>query len=212
MIKTGKLLNRNIDVVISSMEQPLGVNIGNSLEVIESIEFLKGNYHQYLYEITLALATKTLMNCNIAKTQQEAKELFDKTIEDKSALNKFKEIIIAQGGNEEVINNYSLLKIGQNSVEIKSQNTGYISKLVALDVAHSAKLLGAGRDKKSDSINFGAGISLRKKIGDYIKENETIMELFYDEITENKLNDAIKIAKNSFEISSEKIDKPSLIY
>ena len=212
MIKTGKLLNRNIDVVISSMEQPLGVNIGNSLEVIESIEFLKGNYHQDLYEITLALASKTLINCNIAKTQEEAKELVDKTIADGSALNKFKEIIIAQGGNENVINNYSLLKIGQNSIEIKSTKEGYVSKLVALDVAHSAKLLGAGRDKKSDSINFGAGISLRKKIGDFIKENETIMELFYDEISQNKLNDAIEIAKNSFEISAQKIEKPNLIY
>ena len=212
MIKTGKLLNRNIDVVISSMEQPLGVNIGNSLEVIESIEFLKGNYHQDLYEITLALASKTLINCNIAKTQEEAKELVDKTIADGSALNKFKEIIIAQGGNENVINNYSLLKIGQNSIELKSTKEGYVSKLVALDVAHSAKLLGAGRDKKSDSINFGAGISLRKKIGDFIKENETIMELFYDEISQNKLNDAIEIAKNSFEISAQKIEKPNLIY
>ena len=212
MIKTGKLLNRNIDVVISSMEQPLGVNIGNSLEVIESIEFLKGNYHQDLYEITLALATKTLINCNIVKTQQEAKILFDKTLEDGSALDKFKEIIIAQGGDENVINNYSLLKIGQNSIEIKSQNSGYISELVALEVAHSAKLLGAGRDKKTDKINFGAGISLRKKVGDFIKENETIMELFYDEISENKLNDAVEIAKNSFKISPEKIEKPNLIY
>ena len=72
--------------------------------------------------------------------------------------------------------------------------------------------MGAGRDKKSDSINFGAGISLRKKIGDFIKENETIMELFYDEISQNKLNDAIEIAKNSFEISAQKIEKPNLIY
>ena len=212
MINTGKLLNRNIDVVISSMEQPLGVNIGNSLEVIESIEFLRGNYQEDLYEITLALATKTLINCNIARNAQEAKEMVDNVIQNGSALDKFREIIIAQGGDEKVINNYSLFKIGQNSIEIKAQKEGYISKLTALDVAHSAKLLGAGRDKKSDSINFGAGISLRKKVGDFIKENETIMELFYDEISQSKLQDAIKIAQSSFEIVPNKIEKLKLIF
>ena len=212
MIKTGKLLNRNIDVVVSSMEQPLGLNIGNSLEVIESIEFLKGNYSEDLYEITLELATKTLLNCSAAQNEIQAKEMVDKVIQDGSALNKFREIIIAQGGNENVINNYSLFDIGKNSIEIKANQEGYISNLIALEVAHSAKLLGAGRDKKSDSINFGAGISLRKKVGDFVKENETVMELFYDEVSESKLNDAINIAKNSFEISSQKIEKPQLIF
>ena len=194
------------------MEQPLGLNIGNSLEVIESIEFLKGNYSEDLYEITLELATKTLLNCSAAQNEIQAKEMVDKVIQDGSALNKFREIIIAQGGNENVINNYSLFDIGKNSIEIKANQEGYISNLIALEVAHSAKLLGAGRDKKSDSINFGAGISLRKKVGDFVKENETVMELFYDEVSESKLNDAINIAKNSFEISSQKIEKPQLIF
>ena len=93
MIKTGKLLNRNIDVVISSMEQPLGYAVGNSLEVIEALEFLKGNYKQDLYEITLELAIKTLLNCNKAKTRTEAKKMFDEVIKNGSALEKFKKII-----------------------------------------------------------------------------------------------------------------------
>ncbi len=212
MVKTGKLLNRNIDVVISSMEQPLGKNVGNSLEVIESIEFLKGNYEQDLYEITLDISAKTLLNCKLASTYEEGIEKSKKAIEDGSALNKFIELIKAQGGNADIINNYSLFDLGKNKTEIKATKNGYIKKLIALDVAKSAKLLGAGRDKKTDPINYGAGISLNKKIGDFVKKDETIMTLYYDEISNSKLEDAILSAQNSFVIVDEKIEKPKLIY
>lgn len=212
MIKTGKLLNRNIDVVISSMEQPLGKNIGNSLEIIESIEFLKGNYEKDLYDITLAIVEKTLLNCNMIKNSSEAKELMDDVINNGAALNKLKEIIVAQGGNQDVVFDYSLFNVGKNKVEIKSFEAGYIKSMVALEVAHSAKLLGAGRDKKTDSIDFGAGVVLKKKVGDFVKENEIVMELYYNQVSDSKLNEAIQIAQNSFEISKEKVEQLKLIY
>ena len=212
MIKTGKLLNRNIDVVISSMEQPLGFAVGNSLEVIEALEFLKGNYKQDLYEITLELAYKTLLNYNKVKNKNEAKKLFDEVIENGSALNKFKEIISWQGGNIDCIEDYNLFNVGKNKTEIKASKDGYIKELIALEVAHSAKLLGAGRDKKTDNIDFGAGIILNKKIGDKVSKDDIIMELYYNDVAENKLNDAIEIAKNSFKISDEKTEKAKLIY
>ena len=212
MIKIGKLLNRNIDVVISSMNQPLGTAIGNSLEVIEAIEFLKGNYQEDLYEITLALAVKTLLNCKKAQNEQEAKRMFDEVIKNRTALNKFREIISYQGGNTEVLDNYELFKIGKNKVQIKADSNGYIKDLIALEVAHSAKLLGAGRDKKSDSINYGAGIILYKKVSDVVAKDDVIMELYFDEVSDSKLNDAIEIARNSIKISDEKIEKPQLIF
>ena len=212
MIKIGKHLNRNIDVVISSMEQPLGTSIGNSLEVIEAIEFLKGNYNEDLYEITLALAIKTLLNCKKAPNTETAKKMIDEVIQNGSALEKFKEIIIHQGGNPNVIDDYNLFKIGKNKYAIKATKEGYIKELIALDVAHAAKLLGAGRDKKTDNINYGAGITLNKKIGDFVLKDEIVMELYYDEISDTKLNDAIKIASESIKIVNEKIEKQKLIY
>jgi len=212
MIKTGHILNRNIDVVISSMEQPLGTSVGNSLEVIEAIEFLKGFYKEDLYEITLALAYKTLLNCARVVTIQQAKKLVDKVIKDGSALEKFREIIIAQGGDDRVIDNYNLFKKGKNKIEIKALQAGFISRLVALDVAHSAKLLGAGRDKKSDKIDFGAGIILSKKTGDIVKMGDVVMELYYNDIEPSRLDEAVKIARESFKISKIAVDKPKLIY
>lgn len=211
MIKTGKLLNRNIDVVISSMEQPLGQNVGNSLEVIESIEFLKGFYAQDLYNVTLALAAKTLINCGFAADFKAAKSLVDGVIKDGSALKKFEEIIRAQGGNPDVIKDYTLFEIGKNKIEIKALETGFITKLTALDVAHAAKLLGAGRDRKSDSIKFGAGVILKKKLTDCVKSGETVMELYFDDVEKSKLDDAVTIARNSFKVSKIRPKAPQLI-
>lgn len=212
MIKTGQMLNRNIDVVVSSMEQPLGTSVGNSLEVIEAIEFLKGFYSEDLYEITLALAHKTLLNCAKTVTIQQSKKLVDRVIKDGSALEKLREIIKAQSGDDRVIDNYKLFKKGKNKLEIKALETGFISKLTALDVAHSAKLLGAGRDKKSDEINHGAGIVISKKTGDAVKLGDVVMELYYDDIEQTRLDEAVKIARESFKISKITTEKPKLIY
>ncbi len=212
MIETGKLLNKKIDVVVSSMEQPLGYSVGNSFEVIESIEFLKGNYSKDLYDITLELAIKTIMNCRKAKNVIEAKQMVDEVIENKSALNKLKQIIQAQSGNINVIDDYSLFNVGKNKIEIKADKEGYISKLTALDIANAAKLLGAGRDKKGDSIDFGAGVIIKKKISDKVLKDETILELYHNDIKKEKLEDAIKTAKGSFEIFDSKVEPPVLIY
>ena len=212
MIKTGKLLDRNIDTVISSMEQPLGTSVGNSVEVIEAIEFLKGFYADDLYEITLALATKTLLNCAKIINPKHAKALVDKVIKNGSALEKFREIIKAQGGNTKVIEDYSLFNKGKNVIEIKSLNSGYISKLTALDVAHAAKLLGAGRDKKSDTIDFGAGIILKAKVGDYVNRGDVVLELYYNNVDKTRLDEAVKIARESFTTTNIKVSKPKLIY
>ena len=212
MIKIGKHLNKKIDVVISSMEQPLGYNIGNSLEVIESIEFLKGHCAPDLYEITRELAAKTLINCNIAPHNKLAYEMIETVIKNGEALKKLAEIITAQGGNSDVINDYSLFNVGKNKVEIKALKTGFISKLKAIDVAHSAKLLGAGRDKKSDKIDYGAGVVLKKKTLDLVKTGDTVMELYYNDVEPNKLNEAVKIAQNSFTLSPTKPEKQNLIY
>ena len=212
MVKTGRLLNKKIDVVVSSMDQPLGYNIGNSLEVIEAIEFLKGFYGDDLYEVTLELLSKTLINCGFAYDMSDAKKMMDETIKSGRALNKFKDIIIAQGGDSKVINDYSLFEIGKNRLEIKAFDSGYISKLSALDVARCAKLLGAGRDRKIDKIDFGAGVILKKKVSDVVNQGEVVMELYYNDVEKSKLDEAVMIARDSFKISKIKVEKPLLIF
>lgn len=213
MIKVGAKLNKKIDAVISSMEQPLGACIGNSLEVIESIEFLKGTMQPDLYEIVFEIAARTLLLSNLASDFDEAKCLIDDAISSGRALNKFKEIISAQGGDPNVIDDYSLFELGKNSFDLKAQKDGYISNLDALAIAHSCKLLGAGRDKKSDSIDFGAGCILHKKIGDKVSLNDTLLTLRYnDGIKAERLTEAIDYARSAWKISQVEAEKPSVLF
>lgn len=204
MIKTGLKLGRKLSAVISSMEQPLGANIGNSLEIIESIEFLKGNYPSDLYEVVFEIAAKTLILAGICQSKEEAKTLVNASIKEGRALQKLKEIITEQCGNPEVINDYSLFNIGKNKFELKAEKEGYVSKLNALDVAKACKLLGAGRDKKGDPIDFGAGCVLSKKTGDFVKAGETLLTLYWNDVSEEKIKAAKEAAKESYAFSDEK--------
>ena len=212
MIRTGAKLNRKIEAVISSMEQPLGTHIGNSLEVIESVEFLKGNYNKDLYEIVLEIAGHTLILAKIAKDFNEAKAMIDEAIKSGSALQKLKEIIKAQGGNPDCTDNYNLFNVGKNKFELKAEKEGYIAKLDALNIAKACKLLGAGRDKKTDSIDFGAGCILHKKTGEKIKKGDTLLTLYWNDILPQKIEEAKGYAALAFEYSPVQPEAEPIIY
>ena len=212
MIEIGALLNRKISAIISSMEQPLGTHIGNSLEIIESIEFLKGNYQQDLYDVTLEIVAKTLIAGELAKTKEEAKEKMDETIKTGKALKTLETILIHQGANPDVIKDYTLFAPAKNKLEIKAQEDGYICQLDALMIARACKLLGAGRDKKSDSIDPAAGCILSKKIADKVQKGDVIATLYFNDVKPEKINDAQESAKNSIKISKNAVNAPELIY
>ncbi len=212
MIETGGLLGRKISAIISSMEQPLGTHIGNSLEIIESIEFLKGNYQQDLYDVTLEIAAKTLISGDFCKTKEEAKEKIDNAINSGLALETFKKIISYQGANPDIVNNYNLFKQAKNKYELRAKNNGYIEELDALKIARACKLLGAGRDKKTDSIDPSSGCILNKKTGDEVKLGETILTLHYNDVKDEKLNEAIDSANQAIKISTTKPYAKELIY
>ena len=212
MIRTGAKLNRKIEAVISSMEQPLGTHIGNSLEVIESVEFLKGNYNKDLYEIVFEIAGHTLILAKIAKDFNEAKAMIDEAIKSGSALQKLKEIIKAQGGNPDCTDNYNLFNVGKNKFELKAEKEGYIAKLDALNIAKACKLLGAGRDKKTDSIDFGAGCILHKKTGEKIKKGDTLLTLYWNDILPQKIEEAKGYAALAFEYSPVQPEAEPIIY
>ena len=148
----------------------------------------------------------------IAKDFDEAKNLIDEVITSNTALDKLKQIIEAQGGNPECINNYNLFNVGKNKIEITAQNDGFISKLDALAVAKACKLLGAGRDKKSDNIDFGAGCVLKKKTGDKVQKGEIILTLYYNDVKTEKLEEAKNSALKAFEYSNAKPKMEELIY
>ena len=171
MVNIGALLNKSITAVITSMEEPLGRAVGNSLEIVESIEFLKGNIKEGdVAELTYSFAAIALLQLGLYETQAEAIAYLKELVESGKALEKFKELIAAQGGDPKIVDNYDMFALPAYKVECESKKNGYVNNIDAYKIAYGCKILGAGRDKKTDPIDYSVGIFLNKKSGEAVKK------------------------------------------
>ena len=202
MVKIGKGCNRRVAAVITNMDTPLGYNIGNALEVKEAVKVLKGQQKGDLYEVCCALASNMI---SLVKNIEysDAEKLVKEAIESGAAFEKMKEWIKAQGGNVNVLENTDLLPSAK-SFEIICPQDGYITKMDAEKIGSLSVSLGAGRAKKEDSIDFGAGFTLLKKTGDKVKKGDSLCTVFTnrevskDEVTSAYLG-AVKIEEKAAE-------------
>jgi pyrimidine-nucleoside phosphorylase len=209
MVKIGKQCGRNMAAVITNMDIPLGSNIGNALEIKEVVDILKNKGDEQLRELCLVLSA-TILSISYNWNYKDAYEKAEKALVDGSAFNKLKELINAQGGNIEMLDNTDLLPNCEKSIEIKAKQDGYIQSIDSRIVGESAVLLGAGREKKSDSIDYGAGIVLLKKTCDKVLVDDTIAILYSE--TDERLKNAEKLFNTSYTISIEKPEMKPLIY
>ena len=178
MIGIGSKMNRSVTAVITSMSEPLGFTVGNALEVKEAIDTLKGNGPEDLTELCLELGSHMLVLGEVSKNHEEGIEKLKDLIASGKAFEKFKELVTAQGGDVKVVEQTDLLPNTQFSETYKSNNEGYISDLNALDIGLASVKLGAGRETKASVIDHGAGVLLKKKIGDYVKKDEVLAILY----------------------------------
>jgi len=202
MISIGSRMNKSVTAVITSMNEPLGLTIGNALEVKEAIDTLKGNGPDDLTDLCLELGSRMLVLAEVAKTHDEGVEILKKLIASGAAFAKFKELVAAQGGDLSVIEEPDLLPRSQFSYEYKSNSEGYISELNALDIGIASVKLGAGRETKASHIDHGAGIILKKKIGDAIKKNEVLAMLYSN--SESNFEKAQALMDAAYTVSKEK--------
>ncbi|MCQ2957502.1 MAG: thymidine phosphorylase [Candidatus Gastranaerophilales bacterium] len=210
MVEVAKRLNRSITAVISSMEEPLGHNIGNSLEIIESVEVLKGRGPKDLVDLTFELGAVLLTKSHIAENKEAAIELMKQRIKDGSALEKFRELIKCQNGDDSCIDDYSKLPQASIIKPYVAQKSGYLKRIKALEIALACKLLGAGREKKTDEIDYSVGIILNKKVGEKIEAGEKLLDICAND--ESKIALAENMLKNAFEIVEEPTKPEPLIY
>ena len=211
MVNIGKILKKNITAVITSMEEPLGRAVGNSLEIIESIEFLKGHIENSdVADLTYSFAAIALMKAGMYETKSEAKEFLKELVHSGKALEKFRELIQAQGGNPEIIDNYDLFALPAYKVECESKKSGYIQTIDAYKIAYACKILGAGRDKKTDPIDYSVGIYLNKKSGEAVTKGDTLYTIYSNDPDKTKL--AQQYCDEAFSISYEKTAHSNLIY
>ncbi|MGO1041259.1 pyrimidine-nucleoside phosphorylase [Clostridioides difficile] len=210
MVDIGVGMNKDTIGIVTDMEEPLGFAVGNSLEVIEAIETLKGNGPKDLVELCEVLGAYMLVLAKVACNFDDGIEKIRESIKSGRAINKLKEFIENQGGNKDIVDDYSLFKESKYKYPIKSDKSGYISKIKAEDIGISAMILGAGRETKDDTLDLSAGIILEKKVGDYVKEGEILAYMYYDD--EKKLTLAKDRFVNSYSIVDEKIEKNKLVY
>ena len=209
MVKIGKNNGRNMSAIITDMNTPLGKNIGNSLEVIEAIEVLKGNGAEDLKFVAKALASEIVaLSKNIGI--DEANELVDNTLSSGEAFKKFKEWISHQGGNGNWIENPELFPKAEFKEDIIAKKDCYISSMNAEEIGVSSVILGAGREKKENTIDFSAGIVLNRKSGDKVAKGDIIATLYTN--NKNSLNTAKEKFLSAIEYSNEKPKEIPLIY
>ncbi len=174
MCKIGNALGRDTRAVLTDMEQPLGFAVGNALEVKEAIATLHGHGPKDFTELCLRSGAIMLEQAKIAKSEEEAMEMLKKVIADGSAFEKFRQMVIAQGGDVSYIDHPEKFPESKYVVEVKAAKDGYIKRIVALEIGESAMRLGAGRETFDDVIDMSAGIVLSKKVGDKVKKGDVL--------------------------------------
>ncbi|MEG1256364.1 pyrimidine-nucleoside phosphorylase [Clostridium sp.] len=174
MVSIGKHVGRNTIAVISDMDQPLGLAIGNVLEVEEAINTLKGKGPEDLLNLSLALGSRMVMLAGKAKTVEEAENMLKETITSGAAINKLKEFVKAQGGDIECIDNTDLFPKSKYVVPVLSEEAGVVKKIHAENLGIVAMELGAGRATKESVIDLAVGIVLNKKRGDRVVQGDVI--------------------------------------
>lgn len=205
MIEIGKLVKRETVCILTNMDEPLGYAIGNNLEVIEAVNFLKGQMPEDITKVVLELGSYILKLAGKGDDLAKNKKLMLENIKNGKAYEKFLELVENQGGDISYIENTDTFDKSKFVMPVYSEENGYISKIDAKEVGKIAGFLGAGREKKEDSIDYSAGIILNKKVGDKIAKDEIIAYIHSNDV--KKMEQATEKLKEVIKISKEKIKK-----
>ncbi len=208
MVGIGAAHSTKVVALLTAMDQPLGHEVGNASEVRESIDVLKGEGPDDLTEVTLALGVEMLLLAGIATDPADARTRLEATVTSGRALELFGEVIEAQGGDPSVIDDPSLLPSAPHREKVGAETSGALRKCDALDIAVAAMRLGAGRERKEDSIDPAVGITVHHKVGDTIAQGEALATVHYRE--SEQLEHAMPLILSAFEIG-DPIPVPPLI-
>ena len=209
MVNIGNMAGRETKAVITNMDIPLGHEIGNILEVKEAIDVLKGNGPEDLTYICIELATYMYMMCT-KKSKEESMALVKKALNDGSAFKKIRELVIAQGGNVNLIDNPELFLKPKYTIELKAKNSGYIEHIDTGKIGIISCNLGAGRNKKEDAIDYTAGITITAKTGEFVNKGDVIAKLYTSKKFDIQELNAMYL--NAITISKKQPPKPQMIY
>lgn len=208
LVEIGKGVGMQCMAVISDMNQPLGRKVGNTLEIEETLDTLKGRGPQDLLELVLTLGSYMVVLGEKAGNEDEARAMLERTIEDGSALDRFRAMVVAQGGDGRVVDDYGLMPHAKYRIELPAKRSGYVSQMLADEVGVASMKLGGGREKADDRLDYGVGIELNKKVGDQVREGESLLTICSDR---EDVEDIKELLYGCIEIG-EKVEPYPMVY
>ena len=201
MVSIGTMAGKKTVAVITDMDQPLGRAVGNSLEVREAIDTLRGEGPADFKEVVFALGSQMLMLAGRAADEKEARALMEGVLDDGSALDKFAQFVRAQGGDAAPVYDTSLLPVAGKTLEVTAKESGYVHRILAEDIGIACMTLGGGRETKESAIDLSVGIILEKKNGDAVSDGEVLATIYGND--DAKMQAAYEKIAHAYEIAKE---------
>jgi pyrimidine-nucleoside phosphorylase len=209
MVGIGRRMDKKVQALITDMNQPLGYAIGNALEIMEASQTLQNAGPADLTKLSIELAARMIFLGKKSETLEEARRIAEKHLVDGSGYRKFKQVVAAQGGNPQALDKFELLPNATGMREIASPRAGYVTSIDAEDIGVASNMIGAGRDKKEDSIDPAVGIILEVKTGEKVDAGSVLCRLYYTK--EDRVDEAADMVEDAFRISGQKPDERELI-
>jgi len=198
MVETGERMGKEVVALITDMDQPLGLMVGNALEVVEVVEILRGGGPQDLRDLCLELSGWMLRLGGVCATLEEGKQRSLELIASGKALERFRQMVEAQGGDPRVIDDPKLLPQAQHALIVNSAAAGCVTATQCENIGTACVIVGGGRERKEDSVDPAVGIVLHKKIGDWVSKGEPLATLYYND--ESRATRARLIIERSYSI------------
>jgi pyrimidine-nucleoside phosphorylase len=199
MVETGERMGKSVVALITDMDQPLGITAGNSLEVVEVLEVLRGSGPEDLRELCLELAGWMFHLGGAADTVAAGRLMAEKLIASGKALEKFRQMVTLQGGDPHVVDDPKTLPRAKSTLQVNSPKHGYVAAIACEAVGTACVILGGGRAKKEDSVDPAVGIVLHRKVGDPVSANEPLCTVHYN--SEDRAGAAARLLRDSFQIA-----------
>jgi pyrimidine-nucleoside phosphorylase len=199
MVETGELVGKKVVALITDMNQPLGTRVGNSLEVMECLEVLRGEGPEDLRQLCFELAGWMFYLGGVENTPALGKAKAEKLIRSGEALEVFRKMVVLQGGNERIVDDPSLLPRSKHIKEVLSLTSGFVAEINCQAVGTASVILGGGRAKKEDAVDPSVGIVVHRKLGEAVVAGESLCTIHYN--SETQADEAAALLRKSFRIA-----------
>lgn len=208
MVSIGKNCGKNMTAILTNMDEPLGLAVGNSLEVIEAIQTLNGKGPKDFTALCLEVAAHLVLASHTCETLEEAKSLLNQQISNQQGLHTLAALVKAQGGDEAYIYNPDLFPKAKYTFEVVSKTSGYVSHIDALAIGNAAMMLGAGRSRIGEEIDHSVGIVLGKKVNDKVCSGEVLATIYSNK---ENVSEEIEIITKAYTIAENQVDSQLIL-